>query len=81
MNITGINNIKIQRVPGGFLARNSTGHSGGGNTMAEAIGVLILTCPDMFDVSSIEYDNDQATRVYVIERGLNKQIATGHNNG
>ena len=69
------NKITLTRIAGGFLATNSTGHVGGGNTIAEALGHLVLTCPDMFDITSIEYaSKDSATRLYVIERGLNQKI-------
>ena len=81
MNPIGLNQIKIQRIPGGFMAQNSTGHSGCGNTTAEALGCLLLSAPDMFDITSIEYDSDYATRIFLIERGLNPQIISRQNNG
>lgn len=69
-------NVIVSRIPNGFSATDGSGHIGCGNTMAEAIGCLVLTCPNAFDVNTIKYDNDYATRVYVIERGLNAQIIT-----
>lgn len=74
INNPDFNCIQLTRIPGGFLATNSTGHVGGGSTTAEAVGHLVLTCHDMFDVTSITYAKDSATQQYVIERGLNQSL-------
>lgn len=74
-NLDNTIKIKITRIPGGFVASNSPENIGGGNTVAEALGHLMLTCPTEFGVASIEYTTDNsATRLYVIERGLNQRI-------
>lgn len=56
------------------MAMLDTGESGVGNTWPEAVGALVAAVPERFGVGVIEYATDAATRVHVVERGLDRRI-------
>jgi hypothetical protein len=66
--------IKIYKIPGAFMAVLPDGRSGTGNTWPEAIGALVAVAPGVFDVETIEYGDNEITRSFIIERGLDRRI-------
>ena len=68
------NSIKICRTIHGFSAEDSFGNYGGGQSVAEAIGVLVLRSPQQFNVSLIAYDTDSATTQYLLALGKERII-------
>ena len=69
------NEIKIDKVPGGFYASiDSQNLSGAGSTWAEAIGALIAQDPARFGIRRIAYRETSANMQYRMERGVNQVI-------
>ena len=71
------NSIKICRTIHGFSAEDSFGNYGGGQSVAEAVGVLVLRSPQQFGVSLIAYDTDSATTQYLLSIGRERIIHDG----
>lgn len=68
------NTIKINKTLIGFSAEDSFGNYGGGRSVAEAIGILVLSKPQTFDVTLVAYDTDSATSQYVLSMGIDRKI-------
>jgi len=47
---------------------------GGGNTMIEAIGSLVVQSPEEFGLHAIAYNNDVATKDYLLQHDLSSTI-------